>query len=162
MSRFTYSEWQRAEEAASAVAMQAVQKAEEKRRKAREVHEWNARISSLLAVQRALEGRSGTTVAGSTADEKQQQGEVAGDVLQTGPSGEPEFRREPTRRGLLDRLGRSSNGYTAGDTFGGRESDVPVGFGSAENQIYPDNDAVRESNFRSSKGVKIANSRFRW
>ena len=69
-SRFTDSERQRAEEATkNAAAMQAAQKAEEERRKGREVQEWNARISSLLAVQRVyLEGKSGTFAAVSTAD----------------------------------------------------------------------------------------------
>ena len=55
------------------------QKVEEERRKGWEVQQWNARMSSLLAVQRAaLDERSGTTAAGSTADEKQQQGEAVG------------------------------------------------------------------------------------
>ena len=94
----------------------------------------------LLAVQRALEGRSGTTAAGNTAVEKQQQGETADNVLRTRPSG-PDFRREPTRRGLLDRFGRSSNAYRVGDPFGGGESDVRFGFGFAEDQLHP-NDGV--------------------
>ena len=68
-SRFTDSERQRAEEATNAAAMQAAQKAEEERRKGREVQEWNARISSLLAVQRVfLEGKSGALAAVSIAD----------------------------------------------------------------------------------------------
>ena len=75
------SERQRAEEAANAAAMQAAQKVEEERRKGREVQEWNARMSSLHAVQIALEGKSGTTtVAGRlrTAEKKQEQGKAAG------------------------------------------------------------------------------------
>ena len=78
VSRFTDSERHRAEDAANAAAMQAARKAEKERRKGWEVHEWNARMSSLHTVQRALEGRSGITAAGSTADEKQEQGEAAG------------------------------------------------------------------------------------
>ena len=140
---------QRAEEAANAAAIQEAQKVEEELRKGRLVQEWNAQMSFLLADHRAaLEGRSGTTVADSTADEKQQQGEAVGDVLRTGPSGS-DFRREPTCRGLLDRLGRSSNACRAKDPFGGGESDVPVDFSSAEDQIHPDDDAVSESDFRS-------------
>ena len=130
-SRFTDSERQRAEEAANAAAMQAARKDEEKQRKEREVQEWNARMSSLHAVRKALEGGSGTTAAGSTADEKQEQGEAAAYVLRTGPSGGPDFRRKLTHRGQLDRLGQSSNAYRAEDPFGGGESGVPVGFNSA-------------------------------
>ena len=62
-------------------AMQAAQKTEEKRRKGREVYEGNICMSSLLEVQRAIEGRSSTTAAGSRADEKQEEEEVTGDVL---------------------------------------------------------------------------------
>ena len=92
-----------------------------------------------------MEGRSGTTAAGSTADEKKQQREVAGDVLRTEPSG-AEFRRKLTTREALDMLGRSINAYRAEGRFDGGERDVPVGFGSAENKIHPD-DAVGESVF---------------
>ena len=75
-------------------------------------------MSSLFAFQiEASDERSGTTAAGSITDEKQQQGEAGGDVLRTGSSGEPDFRREPTRKGLLDRLGRSSNAYRAEERF---------------------------------------------
>ena len=138
-SRFTYdNEWQHAEEAANVAAMQAAQKIEAERQKGREVQEWNTCMFSLLAVQRALEGRSGTTAAGNTAVEKQQQGETTDNVLRTRPSG-PDFRREPTRRGLL--TWRSSNAYRVGDPFGGGESDVRVGFGFAEDQLHP-NDGV--------------------
>ena len=49
-------------------------------------------MSSLHAVQGTLEGRSGTTAVGSTADENQEQGVVAGYVEQTGPRGGPGFR----------------------------------------------------------------------
>ena len=52
--------------------------------------------------------------------------------MRTGPSGRPYFRGELTRRGLLDRLGRSSSVYRVEDPFGGGESGVPVDFGSAE------------------------------
>ena len=72
-SRFIDSERQRAEEAATAAAMQAAQKAEGERRKGQEVQEWDARMSSLRAVQIATERKSGTTTAGgrfSTAEEK--------------------------------------------------------------------------------------------
>ena len=62
-SRFADSERQRAEEAANVTAMQAPHKAEEERRKGQEVQELNARMSSLRAVQIALEGKSGTTTA---------------------------------------------------------------------------------------------------
>ena len=114
-SLFTDSEGQQSEEAANPAAMQAAQKAEEERRKEREVQEWNARMSSLRAVQNALEIRSGTsTAAGSTADERKEQGEAAGYIQRTGLIGGPGFRRELTRRGLLDRLGQSSNAYRAG------------------------------------------------
>ena len=79
MSCFIDSERQRAKEAANDAVMQAAQKVEEERRKGWEVQQWNVRMSSLLAVQRAaLDERSGTTAAGGTADEKQQQGEAAG------------------------------------------------------------------------------------
>ena len=122
--RFTDSERQRAEEAANVAGMEAARKAEEQR-KGGEVQEWNARISSLYAVQRALEGRSVTTAAGSTADDKQQQGEAASCVLRRGSSGRPDFWRELTRRGLLDRLGQRSSAYRAEDPFDGGESDVP-------------------------------------
>ena len=109
-----------------AAAMQAAQKAAKERRKGREVQECNAHMSFLHAVQITLEGRSGTTAAGSTADEKQQQGEATGDVLQTGPNG-PDFRRGLTLRGLLNRLILSSNAYRVKDPFGDGESDVLVG-----------------------------------
>ena len=115
-------------------------------------------MSSLHAVQITLEGKSGiTTAAGrlSTAEEKkQEQGEAAGYVQRTGSSGGPGFRRELTRRGLLDRLGQRSNAYRAEGPFGGGESDVPVGFGSAEDQNHPDDDPLGESDFGVLKGVK--------
>ena len=100
-----------------------------------------------------MEGRSDTTGTGSTADEKDGQGEAAGYVLRTGPSEGLDFLREPTPTGLLDRLGQSINDYRAEDPFGCGESDVPVGFGFAEDQFYPD-DAMGESNFGGIKGVK--------
>ena len=111
--RFTDSERQRMEEAANAAAIQAARKAEEERRNGREVQEWKARMSSSHAVQGAFEGSSGTTAAGrlSTVMEKQEQGEAAGYVLLTGPSGGPDYRREPTRRELLDRLGQNNGGH---------------------------------------------------
>ena len=40
---------------------------------------------------------------------------------QTGSSGGPGFRRELTRRGLLDRLGQNSNAHRAEDPFDGGE-----------------------------------------
>ena len=147
-SSLTYSERQRAEEAANAAAIQAAQKAEEERRKGREVQEWNARMSSLHAFQIALEGKSGTiTAAGrlSTTEEKQEQGEAAGYVQRTGSSGGPGLRRELVRKRLLNRLGQSSNAYRAEDPFDGGNSDVPVGFGSAEDQNHPDDLIITRS-----------------
>ena len=159
-TRFTDSERQRGEEAATAAAIQAVQKVEEERRKGQEVQEWNARMSSLRAVQIAMERKSGTTtVAGrlSTAEEKkQEQGEAAGDFQRTGPSGGPGFRRELTRRGLLDRLRRSSNARRSKDpSDDGEESEVPVEFGSVEDRNHPaGDDLMGESDFGVLKGVK--------
>ena len=69
---------------------------------------------------------SGTTAAGSIADETQQQDEAASDGVRIGLSGDPDSRQEPTRGGLLDRLGRSSNAYRVEDPFGSRKGDVPV------------------------------------
>ena len=77
-SRFTDSQRQRAEEAATSAAVQASQKAEEERRNGQEVQEWNARMYSLQAVQIALKTGSATTAVGSTADVRQEQGEAAG------------------------------------------------------------------------------------
>ena len=157
-SRFTDSEWQRAEEAANAAAIQAAQKAEEERRKGQEVQEWNARMPSLQAVQIALEGKSGTTTAAgrlSTADEeKQEQGEAVGYFQQTGSSRGPGIRQELTRRGLLDRLGQSSNSHRAKNPFDDGESYAPVGFGFAEDRNPPDDDLMGESDLVVLKGVK--------
>ena len=87
-------------------------------------------MSSLRAVQVVMERKSGTTTAAgrlSTAEEKKQKrGEAAGDFQRTGPSGGPGFRRELTRRGLLDRQGRSNNARRSEDPFDDGESDVPV------------------------------------
>ena len=152
-SRFANRERQRAEEAANAADTRAAQKAEEERRKRREVQEWNARMSSLHAVQKTSEGRSVTPAAGSTADEKQEQEGKSGYVQRTRPSEKPCFRWELTHRGLLDRLGRNSNAYRAEDPFCSGESNVPVGVGSAEDQNYPD-DPMSESNFEVLKGVE--------
>ena len=58
--------------------MREVRNAEEQRRKRWQDQEWNARMSSLHAVQRFSEGRSGTTAADSTADDKREQGRVEG------------------------------------------------------------------------------------
>ena len=74
--------------------------------------------------------------------------------MRTGSSGGPDFLRELTRRGLLDRVDRSSNAYRADDSFDGGESDVPVGFGSVEHQIHPDDHCVAESDFGILKGLK--------
>ena len=154
-TRFTDSEWQRAEEAATAAAIQAAQKSEEERRKGQELQEWNARMSSLQAVQNASERGLGTTAAvGSTADVRQEQGEAAGNFQQTGPSGGPGFRRELTRRGLLDRLAQSSNARRSEGPFDDGESDIPVGFGSVEDRNHPDDDLMGESDFGVLKGVK--------
>ena len=121
-SRLTDSERQRAEEAAHVAAMQAAHKAEEERRKGQKVQGWNAHVSSLHAVQIALEKSGTVTAAGrlSTAEEKkQEQREAAGYFQRTGPSGGPGFRRELTRKGLLDRLGQSSNTHRAEGPFNG-------------------------------------------
>ena len=53
----------------------------------------------------------------------------------------------------MDRLGSSSNAYRAKNPFDGGESDVSVGFGSAEDQNHPDY-PTGESNFGVLKGVK--------
>ena len=78
-------------------------------------------MSSLRAVQIAPEGKLGTIAAAgrlSTAEDKmQEQGGDAGYFQQTGPSRGPGFRRELTRRGLLDKLGRSSNARRSEDPF---------------------------------------------
>ena len=50
---------------------------------------------------------------------REEQGEAAGYVQRTEPSGGLGFRRELTRRRLLDRLGQSSNAYKTEDPFGG-------------------------------------------
>ena len=118
--------------------------------------EWNDRMSSLHAVQISLEGKSGTTTAAgrlSTGEEKkQEQGEAVGYFQRTGPSGGPGFRRQLTPRGLLDRLGQTSNAHRAEEPFGGGESDVPVGFGSVEDQNDSDDDPTSESDFGNLKG----------
>ena len=104
----------------------------------------------------SFRGRSGTTAAGSTGHEKLQLGDAMSDVLRTGSSGSGCL-QEPIRRGLLDRLGRSSNPYEANNHFGGGKSYAPVGLGYAEDQ----DDAVGESDSRSFKEGNVANSRFR-
>ena len=72
-TRFTDSERQRAEEAATAAAIEAAQKAEEERRKGQEVQEWNVRMPSLQAVQIVSERGSATTAAvGSMAGVRQE------------------------------------------------------------------------------------------
>ena len=98
-----------------------------------------AHVFLACSLQRALKGRSGTTASGrlSIAAEKQEEGKAAGYILRTGLSGGPGFRREPTREGLLDRLGQSINAFRVEDSFGGGESDVPVDFSSAEDQSRP-------------------------
>ena len=114
-------------------------------------------MSSLRAVQIAMVRKSGTTTAAgrlSTAEEKkQEQGETAGYFQRTGPIEGPGFRRELTRRGLLDRPGRSSNARRSEDPLDDGESDVPVGFGSLEDRNHPD-DLMRKSDFGVLKGVK--------
>ena len=119
-------------------------------------------MSSLLAVQiEAFEGRLGTTAAGSTADENpQQQCEAAGDILTTGPSEESDFKPDPTRRRLLKMLRRSSKAYRAQNPFGDGESNVLVGFGSAEDQNLSHHDAVAVSDFHFFEGAKLQISVF--
>ena len=75
------------------------------------------------------EGVSYYCAVGGTADVRQEQGEAAGYFRRTGPSGGPRFRWELTRRGLLDRLGQSSNAHRAENPYDGGEKDGPVGFG---------------------------------
>ena len=130
----------------NAAALQAAQKAKSKAAKGvgsprvERSHVFLARSPDTVA----LKGKSGTTAAGrlSTAGEKQEQDKAAGYVLRTGPSGGLDFRREVTRRALLDRLGRSSNAYRTEDPFDGGESGVPAGFGSAEDQIHSEDDPM--------------------
>ena len=154
-SRFTDSERQRAEEAATAAAASSPE-SQRRATKGQEVlEEWNARMSSLQAVQIALDRRSATTTAvGSTADVRQEQGEGLGYFQRTGPSGGPGFRRELTRRGLLDRLGQSSSTQSAEGPYDGGESDVPLGFGSVEDRNDPSDDPMGESDFGVLKRVK--------
>ena len=64
--RFTDSEWQQSGEAENPAAMQAAQKAEDEQKKGREVQEWNLRMSSLHAVQIALERESATRAGESS------------------------------------------------------------------------------------------------
>ena len=105
-----------------------------------------------------MKRKSGTTTAAgrlSTAEEKkQEQGEAAGDFQRTGPSGGPGFRRKLTRRGLLDRLSRSSNARRSEDPFDDGESDVPAGFGYVEDRNHPDEDPMGEPDFEVLKRVK--------
>ena len=102
-------------------------------------------MSSLRAVQIAMERKSGTTTAagslGTAGEKKQEQGEAAGNFQRTGPSGCPGFRRELTRRGLLDKLGRSSKARRSENPFDDGECDVPAGFGSVEDRNHPDDDS---------------------
>ena len=114
-------------------------------------------MSFLHAVQTAMERKSGTTTAAgrlSGAEKKQEQGEAAGYLQRTGTSGGPGFRRELTRRGLLDIQGQSSNARRSEDPFDDGESDVPVGFGFVEGRNHPDDDLMGESDFGVLKGVK--------
>ena len=105
-----------------------------------------------------MERKFGTTAAGrlsTTEEKKHEQGEAAGDFQRTGPSGGPGFRRELTRRDMLDRLGRSSNARRPEGLFDDGESDVPVGFGSVEDRNHPSYDVLMgESHFGALKGVK--------
>ena len=65
----------------------------------------------------------------------------------------PGFRRELTRRGLLDRLGRSSNARRSEDPFDDGKEDVPVGFGSGEDRNHSGGDD-ESADFGVLKGVK--------
>ena len=116
------------------------------------------RTFSLHAVQIALEGKPGTTTAAgrlSIAEEKnQEQGEAAGYFQPTGSSGGPGFWRELTRRGLLDRLGQTTNAHRTEDPLDDGESEVPVCLGSAEDRNHPYDDPMGESDFGVLKGVK--------
>ena len=67
----------------------------------------------------------------------------------------PGFRRELTRRGLLDTLGRSSNARRSEDPFDDGKEDVPVGFGSGEDRNHSGGGFIGEStDFGVLKGVK--------
>ena len=89
-----------------------------------------------------------TNVVGNTiAGERQERGGAAGYVQRTGSSGGPGFRRELILKGLLDRLGQTQQRLQDGGPFDGRESDVPVGFGFAEDQNHPNDDSMGESDF---------------
>ena len=111
-------------------------------------------MSSLQAVQIALE-RGSATAVGSTADVRQEQEEAAACFQRTRPSGGPGFRRELTRRGLLDRRGQSSSAHRAEDLYAGGERDVPVDFSSVEDRNHSDDDIMGESaDFGVLKGVK--------
>ena len=96
-------------------------------------------------MQIALERRSATTAVGSTADARQEQGEAVRYLQRTGPSGCLDFRRELTRRELLDRLSQSSSAHRAEDPYDGGESGVPVGLGSAKDRNRPDGVPMGES-----------------
>ena len=67
----------------------------------------------------------------------------------------PGFRRELTRRGLLDRLGRSSTARRSEDPFDDGKEDVPVGFGPWEDRNHSGGDLMGEfADFGVLKGVK--------
>ena len=156
-SRLADSERQRAEETANAAALQAAQRAEEvaaERTGGRRVE--LSRMSSLLAVQRTLDGRSvKTTAAGSIADEKQQQqrteqratfceqGEVESPILGGNRAAEDCWTGSVWAATLA--------GWKI--PFGDGKVEASGDFGSAEGQNYS-NDALGESDFGVIKGVK--------
>ena len=88
-------------------------------------------MSSLQAVQIALEKGSAATAVGSTAG-LDRTGGRCGLLSANRAEWRAWFRRELTRRGLQDRLGQSSSAHRAEDPYDGGESDVPVGFGCVE------------------------------
>ena len=56
--------------------------------------------------------------------------------------------------GLLERLSLNSSPYMVEDFFGFGEENVRIDFGSAEDQIYPHDDAHGESNFGVFRGIE--------
>lgn len=57
--------------------------------------------------------------------EQEQQAEAEGDVTQAGLSREPAYRREPTRRRSLDRLGLDSNAFGVDGRIVGGDGNAP-------------------------------------
>lgn len=64
--------------------------------------------------------------------------EATGDSLQTGLNGEPNSRREPIHRGLLDTLNPNINAYGLYNLIRTGDRGIPGDICSAENQIHLD------------------------